>query len=394
MRYESSGFWPVPINDGNEYALLLKAPTHLIKAAYRSCPISLTVATATTPKGIVASTVLVLGDDLTSPFAIAGVHRHPEELMALNRILHAGEALFVFFDELSRPVVRATCKFEPVARAKATSFISACENAYTGPWISMLGDVLTEVEGLIDPAMRTVATFSPAFVTVPMTLSGFQTNRIVAVGEREVREFRLEDPNEGYVLEHGTWHLLKHLFAGKIFHSPQVAEATKTRELTDIFGFCKVGMCFVEAKAMAVLSTDPERSTERRAKNIQKQIDKGLGQLPAAMRNVAKGFPLTSKSGEPICIQKDIGPFRHGIVMVSELLPAVDWKTVTAQLLAASSGDVTMFHVLDLQELRLLVGVSKKDPVLFLAYLLYRFEQVRERGSALVRMKLSGPPLP
>src|SRR5205823_3685028 len=159
--------------------------------------------------------------------------------------------------------------------------------------------------------------------------------------EHEVREFRLEDPDEGYVLEHGTWHLLEHLFAGKVFHSPQVAEPTKTRELTDIFGYCDVGMCFVETKAMAILSTDPERSTERRAKNIQKQIDKGLGQLPGAMRSVAMGLPLTSKSGEPICIPKDVGPFRHGIVMVSELLPVVDWKTVTAQLLAGSRDDNT-----------------------------------------------------
>jgi hypothetical protein len=38
------------------------------------------------------------------------------------------------------------------------------------------------------------------------------------------------------------------------------------------------------------------------------------------------------------------------------------------------SNDYVMFLVLDLHELRMLVGISKRDPVLFLSYLNHRFE--------------------
>jgi len=203
----------------------------------------------------------------------------------------------------------------------------------------------------------------------------------------------LEDTDEGYVLEQGTWHLLEHLFGRTIFHSPQIPDGESTRELTDIFAFCGVGLCFFETKAMAVLSTAPDRSTERRARNIEKQIGKGLDQLRGAMRRLEKGLPLWSKAGTPIVVPSTAGPFRHGIVMVSELLPALDWMTITARLLSLSS-DTTMFHVLDHQELRLLVGVSKDNPVLFLAYLLYRHERMCEQNNTLMRMKLDGPPLP
>jgi hypothetical protein len=111
------------------------------------------------------------------------------------------------------------------------------------------------------------------------------------------------------------------------------------------------------------------------------------------MRRVEKGLPLRSKAGVPISVPSSARPFRHAIVMVSELLSTLDWGVVTARLLSLST-DTTMFHVLDLQELRLLVGVSKDNPVLFLAHLLYRHERVRERNHALMRMKLDGPPLP
>lgn len=44
MKYEAAGCWPLPINKGDEFALVTKVPASSIKAAYRSCPVSLTVA--------------------------------------------------------------------------------------------------------------------------------------------------------------------------------------------------------------------------------------------------------------------------------------------------------------------------------------------------------------
>ena len=393
MQFEPCGFWPVPINSGDEFAFLAKVPTHVIKAAYRGCPISLTISAAATSDGTVLSTVLEISDDPASPMGFAGVHRHPEEQLALDRIMEADDCLFVFFDELSRPVFRATCSLDHSARDSAHALLEKTSDWYAGAWTDRLGEVLDELQTIVDPTRNATQVFSPELVRVPLTLSAYQTSHITAVGEQEVRAFRLEDTDEGYVLEQSTWHLLEHLFGRTIFHSPQIPDGESTRELTDIFAFCGVGLCFFETKAMAVLSTAPDRSTERRARNIEKQIGKGLDQLRGAMRRLEKGLPLWSKAGTPIVVPSTAGPFRHGIVMVSELLPALDWKTITARLLSLSS-DTTMLHVLDLQELRLLVGVSKDNPVLFLANLLYRHERMREQNNALMRMKLDGPPLP
>ena len=125
MKSEPVGFWPVPINDGFEYAFLAKLPTNVIKAAYRAAPVGLDVATTGSPAGPVLATVLHVADDPASPLGVSGIHRHPEEQAALSEILRAGRTLFVFFDELSRPVARAVCALEPAATAEALALIEA-----------------------------------------------------------------------------------------------------------------------------------------------------------------------------------------------------------------------------------------------------------------------------
>lgn len=80
--------------------------------------------------------------------------------------------------------------------------------------------------------------------------------------------------------------------------------------------------------------------------------------------------------------------------MVSEMLPSLDWEGITNQLIDASKQSGTMLQVLDLQELRMLVGVSKDNPMLFAGYLAYRFDAIEERKNAMLRTVFDGPPMP
>ena len=89
-----------------------------------------------------------------------------------------------------------------------------------------------------------------------------------------------------------------------------------------------------------------------------------------------------------------MGSVWHGIIMVSELYPSLDWAAVRVQLLDASRATDSMFHVLDLQELRFLVGVSENNPVRLMAHLVHRFQVLSESKSAYIRTRLEGPPLP
>ena len=395
MKYEPAGCWPLPINKGDEFAIVTKMPTSSIKSVYRLCPLSLTVARAETPDGIVLATTLTIADDPAAALMLSGVVRHAEEQFALENILRSGQTLMIFFDEASRPVARAQCMMSAVECAAASKMVDAIGTRYVGSWTSTLSDVLDEVQGHGDPQLTVPAKYTPAYVTIPVTLSNFETSRMTTVGhEGESLDFRLNDPNEGHGLEQTTWHLLENLFEGQIHHSPHVREQAKLRELTDILAFCDVGLCIFEAKAAAVLTTDMERATERRVKGVQKQIDKGVGQLVGAMRNITRQLPLVTKVGDPIALPDPLGAIRHGIVMVSEMLPGLDWESVGDQLLAASTPSATMLHVLDLQELRILVGISRDNPVLFMAYLSYRFDTMVERKHAMLRMRLQGPPMP
>ena len=87
MKYEAAGCLPLPINGGKEYALITKIAASVIKAAYRSCPVSLTVARANTPEGVVLATILRIDDDPDAALMLSGVLRHEEEQSAIENIL-------------------------------------------------------------------------------------------------------------------------------------------------------------------------------------------------------------------------------------------------------------------------------------------------------------------
>lgn len=394
MTYEAAGCWPLPINNGDEFALVTKMGASSIKAAYRSCPISLTIARAQTQEGVVLASTLTVADDPNAPLMLTGVLRHEEEQHAIENILRTGRTLMVFFDELSRPLARATCILSQPECRQASQAVDAPGVRYVGPWTQSLSNVLDEVQGHADPELAVPAKYTPAFITVPVTLSDFETIRTTTIGLRDALDFRLDDPDEGGGLEQSTWHLLENLFVGNIFHSPQVVEGDTERELTDILTRCDAGLYLVESKAAAMLTTNLARTTERRAKSVQKQIDKGIAQLVGALKNLNAGLPLCTKKGAPIDVLVTVDSIRAGIVMVSEMLPSLDWEAIRAQLLAASKQSGAMLHVLDLRELRMLVGISRDDPVLFVAHLAHRFAMMNERGHALLRTTLEGPTRP
>jgi hypothetical protein len=130
--------------------------------------------------------------------------------------------------------------------------------------------------------------------------------------------------DEGYVMEHGTWHVVKQLFKANGYHSPKVGEPPKQCELIDILDFYDVGMCLFEMKAVGVLSSSPDRSTERRAANFEKQINNGLKQIAGAMKAFVRGDRLSARDGRDITLPATTGPLCFGIVMVSEMMPAID----------------------------------------------------------------------
>ena len=78
--------------------------------------------------------------------------------------------------------------------------------------------------------------------------------------------------------------------------------------------------------------------------------------------------------------------------MVSEMLPSLNWEDVGAHLIDASKLSGAMLHVLDLRELRMLVGISKNNPELFAAYLAHRFDLLVKHKNAMIRTTFGETP--
>src|SRR5690606_15967423 len=154
-------------------------------------------------------------DDPSAALMLSGVLRHTEEQMAIENILRTGRTLAIFFDELSRPVARATCVFSVPECTAASAMVDSAGSRYAGPLIPLLSDFLDEVQGFADPHLAVPATYAPTSITIPLTLSEFEIPHSTTIGLTDVLDFKLDDPDEGGGLEQSTWHLLEHLFEGR-----------------------------------------------------------------------------------------------------------------------------------------------------------------------------------
>ena len=136
-------------------------------------------------------------------------------------------------------------------------------------------------------------------------------------------------------------------------------------------------------------------SKDRRSKRIAKDIDKGLRQLKGAIRQIRSGnaiYPtnraiegLVSHNHEPISLP-DRDSMILSSILVSDLECELDWNEVASTMIDASD-DNTFFQVLDLTELRNLVGAAE-NPLQFISNLVVRYANVQKEGTAFMRVRI------
>lgn len=128
---------------------------------------------------------------------------------------------------------------------------------------------------------------------------------------------------------------------------------------------------------------------------LAKYVDKGLQQLKGATRAIRSGSPLSeTHQGIPVLARQARAPIRIldrnwvvlGLVVVPDLDCDVDWRIVAERYLVASSGNAC-YQVVDLTELRSLVGAAK-TPMQFVTNLILRFQRVNEFESMAVRVRI------
>jgi len=158
------------------------------------------------------------------------------------------------------------------------------------------------------------------------------------------------------------------------------------RELTDVLAFDENSICVIQAKALAALNLNSQRSSARLAANVTKDIRKGLGQLGGALGNIRSGAQLLHSHGTPLEIPNRETSLAHGIVLLSEMYAFVDWKQVAADVVQASESDFhkAMFHIMDMRELAVLTARCA-DGSAFFNRLCQRWMNVKMKGTRYIR---------
>jgi hypothetical protein len=197
--------------------------------------------------------------------------------------------------------------------------------------------------------------------------------------------FKLDDRDEGGGLEQSAHQLIEGLYPQSHYRAPQIQEGAASRELTDLLAVSPAGLCLVESKALSVINANISRLTSKRVGQVQKDIDKGLRQLTGAVRKVRSDAQITDRTGNEIQIPDRMNILINAIILISEMHPQLDWRGVASELITRS-GRNTLIHILDLAELRFLVGASG-HPNTFTINLVNRFTVITNTRSAFVRTR-------
>ncbi len=384
MDVSQGGLW---LDQANTCLLVTKLPTHLIKAIRGGAKACLVVSAVTIDGSTVRCVGLRISDDPTKPVTVFRTHRAADEHRAFAELLREDVVDCHFFDELSRHVLYSRCRLEVPAKNRLTDSLRGASH--------YVGDANQATEAALDTFQKILSLPlgsdpGPLTRVVPLEFVTHTPTRIYAIGSGRF----ILDEDEGGGLEQSAHQLMEYLFPASSYRSPLVEHGGVYRELTDSLATCNGGLCLLETKALSVFNTDPARSTERRARQIRKAIDKGLSQLRGAVRKIRSSAIIRSNKqpyvdvfapDAPILIQDRATALVNGIVLISDMHAGIDWKEL-AEVITSDTTDRALLHVMDLHEWRTLVGHCK-TPDLLMLNLARRWTVVKEGQTALVRSR-------
>jgi hypothetical protein len=404
MRVELAGvFIDRSLNAPHKW-LVAKLPVNLIREIRAGAAVSLMAWMVEVDGNLIPAFGLKVYDDEASPFACFGSCRNDGEAADLRTVLASGGFPLQFHNENLYPLLSMECRFDAkLARVVLSMVPSALLPGEQGfRFREQANDVVEElVRGNVDPRIK-------ASSELPLTFENVEALKVHVAGSGEIT---LDDPDEGKELERLTFQALDSLFPFGTFHSPQVGEGKKRRELCDVLAVSRVreveneGVFVIENKAASASTVGLKRETSRRAKSIQKNIMNGIGKVKAAIKALRAGNPIyrladgksvevdppeCAGAVEPLNLKERAGQIGQGIVVISEMHHKVDWEAVFFALGKVFLSTRYYCHVLDLRELARLITHSKGRPAILEGLLLERGRKMLENKTAFVRFHFAG----
>lgn len=400
LNISLTGLWPEQLINENETALASKLPMNVIKAVYRGAKCSLIISVIEVEQVQILCVGLQIEDEVDNPIAVFGPIAVEGEQLLIEKILTYQSVKLYFFNELSMPVLGTICSFDNSQSKKALVALKKTKPYYLGMSNDTINSSL-ELSQVIDLASnifqkdicppedgKPLMALFKHLIPLLLTISEPIPNYVITTGS--TTKTILNDNDEGSGQEQSIYALIDCIYPNSTFHSPQIKKGTLKRELIDIIGFDVESntIYLFESKAMGILKTKMNRSSERRAASVEDHIDTALHQLKGAIKKIRSGEYLYSKEGQIINIPERKTSLIHAIILISEMYFLIDWCEIADIIIKSSEQDQykALFHVLDLQELQYLVNYSK-DAKVFNSLLMQRWVEVKKRKSLYIRGK-------
>jgi len=384
--------------------LVAKLPTNLIREIRAGAGVSLLAWMVEIDDNLIAAFGLRVYDDQAAPRTFFGSCRSDEEAADLRAVLAAGSVPLQIHSENFLPLLSVECKFDPEPARPALALVPSalCPDEQGFRLRERANDVVEELlAGNARPRIK-------ALSDLPLFFERVESLRVHVAGSGEIA---LDDPDEGGELERLTFQAFDSLFPFGAFHSPQVGEGKKRRELCDVLAVSRVreleneGVFVIQNKVASAFPEGLKRKTSRRAKSIQNNITDGIRQLEGAIKALLAGqrvyrdpagTPLEADPPEvagqvkPLNLRERAAQIGQGIVLISDMHEEVDWEAVFFALGKVFLSTRYYCHVVDLQELARLITHSKGRPALLESLLLRRGKEMLKNKTALVRFHFVG----
>lgn len=403
LKVEQVGVWLDRSSNAPGLWMVAKLPMNVIRAVNAGATVSLGAWVVEIDGKRVAAFGFRVDDNPQHPTLYFGACRSAEQLEDLSALLTMTTFPLQIHNETFLPILHVDCRIIP-EQARSVVDRLCLERDYPASQDRGLRvRALDVIAASAEPNAPTDARLRVSCVQ-PLVFERTQSLRAYVPGTGLIH---LDDPGEGNELERLGFQAFDHLCPFGAFHQPRVGDGRKRRELCDILAVSRVreqedeGLFVIQSKVASATPETLGRTDARRASSVQKNILCAVDQLRGAIRRLRAGDQIFRSDGtpvevdpsvpeligvlEPLNIRERASQVGHGIVLVSDMHPGVDWEAVARELTDASEAVAYLFHVLDLRELEQLVSHSAGRPAMLENYLTQRWRLMAQHKSALVR---------
>lgn len=383
MRSENASLWIVPANNGDELALLIKAPSSAIKALIAGCQMHLVFGRNSS----YLSYAVRIFDIPDAPMSISGPQRNAEEHQALAKLLVDKKTPAFLFNEMDVCLAWTNLEISQTDASNVDKLLKEKPDLYVGPFSADCSLALDCLCYSIDPTNIYPGAFEIPLVNVQVTLEPWRVNNVSFAGVRTHQTITINHQNEGEMFERAIWASLESVFPFTIHKGPEVQIGQKLREFTDVLAYYEHGSFLIEAKDLSILQSGYERTQERRTKGVQKQIEKAIVQLKGASNALKRGDRIFDQTGKELKVVRDKPP--HCIVLITELMHWGDWGKIESQLIEAMKSTGAFFQILDLREFIVLLKASSGNAMLLDYNLMERCKSFIQQGTVHIRSEIA-----